>query len=170
MRNAKKEDGGTEYRFGKAGSKQDKTGGDYVAGTYNTRGTDGSVTMFVGNNIATSIHEIRHGGQDARKEYSVSSGKGYGVADEVSAYRAQYAFDGNLGYNSHNFNQTLGGGNRVFLDAGIIPPTAFQTINNINNINSNMVNDIGTLSKGTYNVVLPLYPPTNITTQSFNSN
>ncbi len=64
-------------------------------------GTDGTV--------AQTLHEVRHGGQVARGELgfeknsdgSWSPDSRYGVADEVSAYKAEYAYDGKLEYQAY---------------------------------------------------------------------
>jgi hypothetical protein len=53
--------------------------------------------MFSENNTAVKLHENKHGGDIARGTLNNnrnSSEYNYGVSHEVSAYRAQYAFDG----------------------------------------------------------------------------
>src|SRR5204863_2606365 len=62
---------------------------------------DKVVKMFTESNMVTQLHETRHGGQNARNEYTIGSGANYGVADEVSAYRAQYSWEGELKYRSN---------------------------------------------------------------------
>jgi hypothetical protein len=129
--------------------------------------------MFVGKDDALAIHEIRHGGQDARKEYDASNAvkTGYGVTEEVDAYRAQYSYGG-LSYNSHNFDQSLSNTqNRALLNGGIVPPSARVNITNISGITPTMVNDIGIFYQSTAgNTVIPLYPPNGMTTNDFNNN
>ena len=58
------------------------------------------------DNMANSLHEMRHGGQIARGESTGFDAKGnpstestYNLDMEVSAYRAQFAWSGKLGYN-----------------------------------------------------------------------
>ena len=58
------------------------------------------------DNMANSLHEMRHGGQIARGELTGVDAKGnpsaestYNLDMEVSAYRAQFAWSGKLGYN-----------------------------------------------------------------------
>ena len=150
----------TEFRFKKVG-KDGKPGttqkGDVVTMAYNSTGTQ--------------VHESRHGGQNARGELNNVTGANYGVADEVSAYRAQYSYDGVFRYNSHNFDQTTPF-NRTLLNSQIAPPGITRTINSINNINATMVRDVGefhtdtrTPSLGTF--ILPVY---SIYSTYFNNN
>ena len=90
-----------EYRYASANSKSNSAG----KGNPNTaetgtdaKGQTSQVTMFV-NGMGNKIHESRHGGDNARGSLDVSPGsKNYGVADEVSAYRAQFAYDGKIEY------------------------------------------------------------------------
>jgi hypothetical protein len=56
--------------------------------------------MFTESNMGSKLHEGRHGGQNARGEYNIQTGENYGVSDEISAYRAQYSWDGKLEYRS----------------------------------------------------------------------
>ena len=49
-------------------------------------------------NVHTQIHESRHGGQHARGEIDLVTKQGYGVRDEIDAYRAQYSWFGKLQY------------------------------------------------------------------------
>lgn len=54
--------------------------------------------MFTERNMGSRLHETRHGGQNARGEFNITTGANYGVADEIAAYRAQYSWSGNLVY------------------------------------------------------------------------
>lgn len=49
-------------------------------------------------NVHTQIHESKHGGQHARGEIDLVTKQGYGVRDEIDAYRAQYSWFGKLQY------------------------------------------------------------------------
>lgn len=158
----------TEYKFDKAGGKSD---GNSIKGTYNTRQTgDGVVTMFVGNDTALTLHEVKHGGQNARGEYNIGTGQGYGVNDEVAAYKAQYSFDGKFIYNSHNIKDQGNVLNQSLFKNGIFPTTSVSNVN----VNANMVNDIGVPAQSPripgFIGVIPLYPPEGITEEQFNSN
>jgi len=59
------------------------------------------ITIF-SHSKGSLIHEIRHGGQLARKEYSIDetgkSSSTFGASKEVDAYRAQMGFDGTITY------------------------------------------------------------------------
>ena len=48
------------------------------------------------NGMANIIHEIKHGGRIARREYNPLTGWRYGVNDEVEAYKAQWARKGEI--------------------------------------------------------------------------
>ena len=117
------------------------------------------------------IHETRHGGQYSRGEVFKSGQevKNYGVIEEVDAYKAQYAFDGVLKYNSHNFDQT-GVLNRLVLDSGNFPEDSKRTINNINLINATTVNNMGVIGPYMPPFVIPAYPPGNMTQSDFDNN
>ena len=58
---------------------------------------DGVVTMFAGNTMGSQLHEQRHGGQIARGDFTQTT---YGVQEEISAYRAEYSWNGKLEYRS----------------------------------------------------------------------
>jgi len=159
----------TEYKFAKAGSKSD---GNSIKGTYNTKQTgDGIITMFVGKDTALTLHEVKHGGQNARGEYNIETGQDYGVNDEVGAYKAQYSFEGKFIYNSHNIKDQGNLLNQTLFKSGIFPKTI---ISDISGINANMVNDIGVPATSPripgFIGVVPLYPPEGITDHQFNSN
>ncbi|MCY0978662.1 hypothetical protein PGH12_04605 [Chryseobacterium wangxinyae] len=127
--------------------------------------------MYVGNDTALTLHEVKHGGQNARGEYNIGTGQGYGVNDEVAAYKAQYSFDGKFIYNSHNIKDQGNILNQTLFKSGIFPTT---TISNISSVNANMVNDIGVSAQSPripgFIGVIPLYPPEGIPDQQFNSN
>ncbi|MCD7969457.1 MAG: hypothetical protein LUF87_03805 [Alistipes sp.] len=58
------------------------------------------ITMY-NHSDGSAIHESRHGGQYVRGEINITANggsDGYGLDSEVSAYRAQYSFDGYLRY------------------------------------------------------------------------
>lgn len=68
-----------------------------------TKKVNGVYTMYVENNRNSSkSHEMRHGGQNARNEWDfMPSGEPdnrFGASHEVSAYRAEFAYDGFLHY------------------------------------------------------------------------
>jgi len=160
MRNDKS----TEYKYEKLDSKEAKTLG--VAGPssaftgQNSKG-DNVVTMFTENNMGNKIHETRHGGQNARGEFNIVTGAKYGVADEVSAYRSQYSWDGSLKFIDVNKNPTQA---EILnsLQTGSNP--LMNTINSINLINANFVNSL--VDPG----FVPIYPPTGIPLNIWNSN
>lgn len=99
-----KNDKTTEYQYGKVGSKEASNlnliGPTTMAYGTNEKG-DKVVKMFTESNMGNQLHETRHGGQNARSEYNIGSGTNYGVADEVSAYRTQYSWGGELQYRSN---------------------------------------------------------------------
>ncbi len=94
------------------------------------------VTMYTLNESGNKFHENRHGGQIARKEYGFDSQgnltSGYGLGSEVSAYRAQYAFNGQVAY-----YDAASGINRYTVSQGLMPSSS--TISNINLITPNFV-------------------------------
>ncbi|MEP6738609.1 MAG: RHS repeat-associated core domain-containing protein, partial [Chryseolinea sp.] len=154
----------TQYRYAKVDGKESKQLG--IAGPtttltgQNERGHN-VVTMFTESNTGTKLHESRHGGQNARGEYNVASGAGYGVADEVSAYRAQYAYDGKLNYMSSIPPDPAVLMERIL--AGKNP--LIESIININEITSGVVNSI--VDQGTS---APLYPPAGVPKAQWDSN
>uniref|UniRef100_UPI000525DD1B hypothetical protein n=2 Tax=Empedobacter brevis TaxID=247 RepID=UPI000525DD1B len=125
---------------------------------------DNIVTMFTEKNMGNQVHETRHGGQNARGEFNVATSAGYGVADEVSAYRAQYSWDGNLKFmpftdfnNKNNLTQMMTQGTQSFI----------QNITNINQITPNFVNKL--VDNPGLNQIL-IYPPASIPLNIWNSN
>ena len=136
----------TEYKFNKSDSKEAKSLGLNGPSTLNTGKNekgDNVVTMFADNNTGSQIHEGRHGGQTVRGEL----GDNYGVADEVSAYRAQYSFDGKLEYRDEPSSETIM--NRLKLGQD---PTKVS-ISNIDQIKGAAVNSM--VDPG----FKPIYPP-----------
>lgn len=71
------------------------------------------VTMYTEKNMGNRLHESRHGGQITRGEYSFDLNgnptTGYGIDSEVSAYKAQYSYEGKLVYidASNTLNQQI---------------------------------------------------------------
>ena len=113
------------------------------------------VTMYVDDDMGSVLHESRHGGDVARGDLKYEN---YGVSHEVSAYKAQYAWDGILKfidnpdqdvmikrmYNNQPLNQCL--------------------IYNYNFIDSNMIKNIHYVENG---IPKPLYPPPGIDKETF---
>jgi hypothetical protein len=159
----------TEYKYGKLGGKEakklDLLGPSTLSTGTNAKG-DGVVTMFTENNMGSKLHEGRHGGQSARKEYDIKTGAGYGVQEEIGAYRAQYSYDGTLNYMPQvDLNNPLnvikmmanGGGMKVFE----------VVISNINAINANVVNSMYDTNNLNQQAI---YPPPSMTSEQFNKN
>ena len=162
----------TQFRYASTNSKEAKSLG--LGGKPATTGTDKNgnavindnghnvVTMFTGSKTGQKLHETRHGGQPSRGEINAIT-QVRGLDAEVSAYRAEYSWSGSLNYLSHNVDQTsiL---NRALLD-GKSYNFALKNILNINQINLNVVRDIGkvfdasSLNLPGYNGnwILPLY-------------
>jgi RHS repeat-associated protein len=159
-----RDDQSTEYKYARFDGKEGKSLGLVGPSTtltgQNSNG-DNVVTMFTESNMGNQLHETRHGGQNARGEYNIGTGAGYGVADEVSAYRAQYSWNGSLKFIDVNktptqaeiLNSIQGGSNPLM-----------NTINTINKINANFVNSL--VDPG----FVPIYPPTSIPLNVWNSN
>jgi RHS repeat-associated protein len=150
MRNDKS----TEYRYAKLGGRASKqlglAGPSTTLTGQNSKG-DNVITMFTESNTGNQLHETRHGGQNARGDYNIATGAGYGVADEVSAYKAQYSWGGTLGpFLNLSANPTQEEILQAVL-AGKNPLTT--TITNFNAITPNMVNSMGDPG------MVPIYPP-----------
>jgi hypothetical protein len=116
--------------------------------------------MFVGN-MGNKIHESRHGGDISRGSLTNTT---YGVQDEVSAYKAQYSFDGKLDYipytnfdNLANLLQLASGGLQSFK----------TTITNINQITPGVVN--GMVDKPGL-MQISIYPPPGVPVSQWNNN
>lgn len=115
------------------------------------------IIMFANLNLlrfdGTMAHEVRHGGQIARKQYGFDKTHNpynYGVMKEVDAYRAQWAWQGKL--NLHKMQPDYG-----------FP--ILTTIVNYSEINADLVNSIS--KSHLYNT--PLYPPTGISLDVWNT-
>ena len=119
---------------------------------------DNEITLFVEGNISNQIHESRHGGQIARGEFDVATGKGFGISKEVDAYRAQFSFNGRLDFVTHDFQQTdvL---SQAFLKLGKEPPPSRRSILSINQITIDAILSMGELATdanlGTF--IIPIY-------------
>ena len=128
----------TEFRYAKASNKNNPAGrGLPVTSATGTNDAGHNVvTMYTGGNMGNRIHESRHGGQIARGEYSFDQRgnptAGYGIGSELSAYRAQYSYNGKLNYidASSALNQQFG-------SSGIIPLAS--TVTNILTITPDFV-------------------------------
>ena len=109
------------------------------------------------NNFETRLHESRHGGQHTRGEMDAAFFYGYGVMDEVDAYRAQYSWSGvyNYLYDDLSSEAIL---RRV--NAGLNP--LIGTISNIDNITPAFINRL--IEDNNY-----LYPPLGIKLDYWNS-
>ncbi|MBP7731888.1 MAG: hypothetical protein KA114_09685 [Bacteroidales bacterium] len=156
----------TEYRYLSVNDKSNKAGGPATAGL----GT-GTITMYVEKNMGSQLHESRHGGDAARGTLTANT---YGVQDEVSAYKAQYAYDGSLPYKPADFLDKYPLFKSVFESSGpgIIPTSV---INNMGLINSDLVNNIGEGSSSMVNGVKrytwgPLYPPLGMKKDQWDNN
>ena len=120
-----KSDTKTEFRYANASSKANPAGaGNPVIDGVGTN----TVTMYVDKG-GNEIHESRHGGDAARGTLTKTN---YDSSHEVSAYKAQYAFDGNLNYidASSTINQQIASG-------GLTPSAS--TITDIKSITPNFV-------------------------------
>ena len=109
----------------------------------NDRG-DKVITMFTDTNIENQIHETRHGGQLARNEYSLNSvnipSSNFGAQDEISAYRAEYSYNGALKYMpaiDTNDKQAL-----ILLGTPGGIESFRKTINNINQITNDVLREM----------------------------
>jgi RHS repeat-associated protein len=164
----------TEYKYSNLESKEAKHAKvDFPTATKTGTNGDGHdvITMFVEKgNVGNQIHESRHGGDHAKGEHlDISKGvgeSGYGVRDEVSAYRAQYAYDGQFQYE----DSSLPAEEMVKrIMAGNTNPYLF-TITNINDINVGMVNSLkepDPKKPGKHRFV---YPPNGESKEVWNSN
>ena len=127
----------TEYRYANASNKNNPAGTGNPATIptgINSKGHN-VVTMY-SDGVGSRIHESRHGGQIARGEQN------FDINSEVSAYRAQYAYDGYLNYQPADYlknNPTLTSAFRS-LGSSVIPIT---TISNISLINRALIQNIG---------------------------
>lgn len=154
-------DENTQYRYSSTNSKEAKSlglnGKPATVGTGTNDKGHNVVTMFTSSKMENKLHETRHGGQHMRGEINAITQKS-SVNAEVSAYRAGYSWKGTMQYMTHNFDQTNILSRVILNTQGVVPGTII-TINSINQINANMVLDIGEFhtheTMGTW--VLPLY-------------
>ena len=127
------------------------------------------IKMYVGKDVGIQLHESRHGGDVARGALTIET---YGVNDEITAYQAQYAYSGNFSYIPANAldNAAVRSAWGIIGMAAVIP----VSINNTQQINANMVNNIGTVTTGPRGQMplhpVPLYPPLGIGRQHWNNN
>jgi len=127
----------TEYRY--KGAEEAEIYGENI---------DGKDVVFICfADFETKVHESRHGGQHARRELNLVKMKGYGVADEVDAYRAQYAWLGTYGYFKQITKNDI----------------SYEVITNLRMIDSNFVNS---MSNGSWR----LYPPAGMSDKEWNEN
>lgn len=126
-----------EFRYGNASDKNNPAGkGNPVTAQTGTNDNGHNVVTMYSDGIGNQIHESRHGGQVARGEYGFDQRgnptAGFGIGSEVSAYRAQYSYEGKLNY--LDASSVL---NQQFAGQGIIPPVS--TLGNIGLITPNFV-------------------------------
>ncbi|MEG0928956.1 RHS repeat domain-containing protein [Chryseobacterium sp.] len=130
------------YSFAKA--KDNPNGG--VPETARTG--EGQITMYT-DDFSKQIHESRHGGQIARREYDVNVGGSlrsgnFGINQEVDAYRAQYSYDGELKFptlpkGTYEFlgNSQFSVLNRQLMNNNQFPAgVEIKTVNNITGVNA----------------------------------
>jgi RHS repeat-associated protein len=140
------------FRFASVNSREAKNlelGGPATTQTGTTESGLNEITLFTEGNMGSQLHETRHAGQTARGEL----GSNYGVADEVSAYRAQYSWNGKLNYtpftdfnNQANLTRLMTQGMSGFK----------RSITNINQITPTIVNSM--VDKPGLNQIF-IYPP-----------
>lgn len=103
--------------------------------------------LFTESSMGSKLHEGRHGGDIARGTLQFDANGGYGVSYEISAYRAQYSWSGQLQYRDQPSQSVM-----LQRMMGGQDPT-IGTITNINQINRNVVNSM--VDPG----FRPIYPP-----------
>ena len=143
----------TEFRYASANDKSNPSG---VGNPTTTSTGENQVTMFVGN-TGNAVHESRHGGDMARGTLTNTT---YGVQDEVSAYKAQYSFDGTLNYLSTQTPSSTVLMQRI--QAGQNP--LVETITDIKQITPAAVNSMADPG------IIPIYPPKGISIEQWNAN
>jgi len=141
-----------EFKYASANSKANPAG----QGSPVTIEDGKVVTMYTGNTTGSQIHETRHGGDYANGLTAAT----YGVGSEVSAYRAQYAYDGEIKYFSTTPPTQQVAMQRLL--AGQNP--LIETINSLSQITAGFVNSMQDLGSST-----PLYPPQGIPINQWNS-
>jgi hypothetical protein len=150
-----------EFRYEKASDKNNPAGQGNP--TIDGLGTN-TVTMYVEGNMGSQLHESRHGGDVSRGTLTLEN---YNVNHEVSAYQAQYSWDGNLRY----FNSADPIAQSTW-QAGLIPMST--SVTHFNQITPEFVNRIGVLNTVNYkgNIIRgigKLYPPSGININRWNN-
>jgi len=123
--------------------------------------------MYVGG-MGNKIHESRHGGDAARGKLDVSDNTtNYGVNDEISAYKAEYSYEGKLTYRSY----LPGNQAESLLKAGFsfeeINSRITNTITNYNQITAPVINS---MSDGVFPFLDHIYPMQFTNPQQWNNN
>ncbi len=162
--NDMRNDKNREYRYSsyksKIAKKHNIVGPTTIYGGTNKKGDD-VILMFTEEKMSSILHESRHGGQVARNELNIKTGENYGVSDEISAYRAGYAWDGILNYID------------IYKE-----PSAIEVINSLRDNSNPFTRTIKNISKINADVInsmadpgfKKLYPPANIPLELWNSN
>jgi len=147
----------TEFKYASANDKSNPAG---VGKPTTTSTGENQVTMFTENTTGSNLHEGRHGGDISRGTLTNST---YGVQDEISAYKAQYSFDGKFSYVP--FTDFSNQANIMKLTGGI---QSFQiTLTNINQFTPGVVNSM--VDKAGL-MQVPIYPPTGVSIEQWNNN
>jgi len=124
----------------------------------NSNGMD-IITMHVEGTMESKIHESRHGGQHARGELNIVTSSGYGVKDEISAYRAEYSWDKKLEYrvlpSAESIKNMLGAGQKA---------SGKSKVHNINQIHRLFIKELVDPGFKT------IYPPSTIPLDVWNTN
>jgi hypothetical protein len=137
--------------------------GPATVGTGTNSKGDQVVTMFTEKNMGNQIHETRHGGQHFRGEVNAVTQES-SIAVEVSAYRAQYSWNGSLKANTLD-SSTISNivdfqtniHNQTLMSANQMPFGVQQTnISNISQINSGFVSNIVEIGQGGGRAPLPI--------------
>ncbi|GEM_PF-6865520 len=150
-----------EFKYEKASNKANPAGkGNPVTAKSGTNDQGHVVISMYSDSKGTKVHEGRHGGQVARKEYSFDAQgnptTGYGLNSEVSAYRAQYGFEGKLVYIDATLELNID-----IAKQGMMPTTS--TVTNMNTIDRTFVQTkIGerrsmTYKNKTHHGLVPIY-------------
>ncbi|MHC1705786.1 MAG: DUF6443 domain-containing protein [Tenuifilaceae bacterium] len=152
-----------EFRYVSANSSSNPEG----KGIPHAMEKGNQVTMYV-TTTGNKIHESRHGGDVARGTLDATpNSTNYGVQDEVSAYRAQYAYDGELKYRTYMPGDNL----RQMMSAGYsideVNKRLIQTITNMNGITPSVIN---TISDGLYPLLVHVYPMQFSNPEQWNNN
>ncbi len=149
-------DGTTEYRYAKVDSRAAKRnniiGPTAIPTGQNSEGNN-VITLFTEKGMGSVLHETRHGGDIARGSLQFNLSGGYGISHEISAYRAQYSWDGSFEYIPFTNFGVQTNLTRLFRE-GI---SSFKVdITNLNQITPAMVNSL--VDKPGLNQIL-IYPP-----------